>query len=154
MVPWRHLGAARKHFRKGTPFPPISVKILSSLFGAFLEPGGHILRTDLVMFFGYPSGTTFLRFWSPKGIPNGGFWRSIWRLFLKTRKPRFSRPLTRFRQVEGVRFGNFFDTFSRLFLRCLLGGLRRRILRILGSPWRSVGEPFGAKKSTFLEVRF
>ena len=74
--------------------------------------------------------------------------------FLKTRKPRFLIPLIRFRQVEGVRFGDFFDTFSRFFPRRLFGGLRKRILRIFGSPWGSVGETFGAKKSTFLRSLF
>ena len=104
--------------------------------------------------FGVPSRNDFLRFWNPKGFPNGGFWKSIWRLLLKTRKPRFLRPLTRFRQVEGFRFGDFFDTFSRHFPRRPLGGLRRQILMILGSPWGSDGEPFGAKKAIFFEVRF
>ena len=64
------------------------------------------------------------------------------------------RPLTQFRQVEGVRFGDFFDTFSRLSLRRLSGSLWRRILRILGLHWDSNGRPFGAKKGIFFRDPF
>ena len=40
-----------------------------TLLGAFLEPGEHILGTDFLMFFGYPSGTTFFSILEPKRPP-------------------------------------------------------------------------------------
>ena len=55
--------------------------------------------------------------------------------------------LIRFRQVEGVRFGNFFETFSKT----PFGRAPETDFEVSSG---SAGEPFGVQKSIFFEVRF
>ena len=59
------------------PHPPLEY---------FFELGAEFCGTNFSDVFWISSENDFFRFWSPKGVQNGGFWSSIWRLFLKTRK--------------------------------------------------------------------
>ena len=126
------------------------VTLFGVLFGAWSDHWRH----QFFDVFRVPSRNDFWAIWEPKRPPKGRPLELHLVTFFENPKSVILRPLTRFRQVEGVRIGDFFDTFSILFRRRLLGGLRRRILRLLGSPWGSAGEPFGAQKATFFEVRF
>ena len=105
-------------------------------------------------FFGTLPERLFEDFGVQKDSKMDAFGGQFWGPFPKTRKPRFLIPLTRFRQLEGADLETCSTLFSRLFLRHLLGSLRRWILMILGSPLGSDGEPFGSEKTTFLRSDF
>ena len=79
----------------------------------FWSPGPDFSGTFFCAIFGYPPGTTFGGFGGPKGLQKRGFGRVVFESFSKTRKPRFSRPLMRFREVPGPGFGYRSVTFRR-----------------------------------------
>ena len=70
-APGSPLGAFLKKY-------PSRFKKKPPIWVPFSGSGCDLWGTYFRVFFGYPPGTTFGRFWSPTGLQKGGLWRFIW----------------------------------------------------------------------------